>query len=66
MRARTQVSILDHEVMPCAEDTGGKKSKEPDSLMSQLYQAKLSASNLFFFLHKKKMYFFSFYIPFSI
>jgi len=42
MRARTQVPILEHEVMPCAEGTGGEKSKESDS-------------NLFFFFYMKKI-----------
>lgn len=56
MRARAQVSILDHEVMPRAEDTGGKKSKEPDSLMSQLYHAKLLPLIFFFFYIKKDVF----------
>lgn len=48
MRAGAQASILDSEVMPCAEDTGGERSKEPCSLMCPPYHAKLTASNIFF------------------
>lgn len=50
MRAGAQASILDSEVMPCAEDTGGERSKEPGSLMCPPYHAKLTASNIFFLI----------------